>query len=347
MANLNTEFENVVLQSQLNDVLETKINSRTLMAVDTDLAENAGMIKQINRYDYTGYVDTVAEGEGNTNTSTISHTPYNYKVNVYQQKFDVRDEEIMTDPKVLDFGVQAAADTMVNHLNGLFFSEIQKTVLDEDYATAISYDDIVDAIGKMNLEDETSLYILGGTDMRTALRKDDNFVAARQGEIIFSGHIGFLAGIPVIISKKVENGVVYVADKNAVRLFLKKDSEVAQERDEDHRTTSYFFRRVALVALLDGTKVVRLAGANTSKPTIAATVLTGSTAVAGACADKCDFIDIYVNGVKVASGSYNPADTDAYSIAVPALATGNKVKVYARPSGKIGVWSNEKTIAVS
>lgn len=339
----NTEFANVVLQSQLNDVLETKLNSRTLMAIDADLAEAAGMIKQINRYTYTGYVDTVTEGNGNTNTSSIAHTPYNYTVKVYQQKFDVRDEEIMADPKVLDFGISAAADTMVNHLNDLFFAEIEKTTVDEDYASGISYDDIVDAIGKLSLEDESSLFILGGTDMRTALRKDSDFVAARQGEIIFSGHIGFLAGIPVIISKKVETGLVYVADKNAVRLFVKKDSEVAQERDEDKRTTSYFFRRVGLVALMDGTKICRLGAANTDTPTVAATV-TGATAVTGAVVAKCDFIDVYVNDVKVASGSYKSDDTDAYSIAVPALSTGDKLKIYARPAGKVGKWSAEVTV---
>lgn len=339
----NTEFANIVLQSQLDAVLETKLNSRTLMAVDTDLAEAAGMIKQINRYNYTGYVDQVIEGNGNTNTSSISHVPYSYTVKVYQQKFDVRDEEIMADPKVLDFGISAASETMVNHLNDLFFNEIVKTIVDEDYATAISYDDIVDAIGKLNLEEEGSLYILGGNDMRTALRKDEAFVAARQGEIIFSGHIGFLAGIPVIISKKVEPGIVYVADKNAVRLFLKKDSEVAQERDEDKRTTSYFFRRVGLVALMDGTKICRLGAANTDTPTVAATVA-GSVAVAGAVVAECDFIDVYVNGVKVASGTFKSDDSDAYSIAVPALATGDKLKIYARPAGKVGKWSAEVTV---
>ena len=339
----NTEFANIVLQSQLDAVLETKLNSRTLMAVDTDLAEAAGMIKQINRYNYTGYVDQVTEGNGNTNTSLISHTPYSYTVKVYQQKFDVRDEEIMADPKVLDFGIAAASETMVNHLNDLFFSEIVKTVVDEDYASGISYDDIVDAIGKLNLEEEGSLYILGGNDMRTALRKDDAFVAARQGEIIFSGHIGFLAGIPVIISKKVETGIVYVADKNAVRLFLKKDSEVAQERDEDKRTTSYFFRRVGLVALMDGTKICRLGAANTDTPTVSATVA-GATAVAGAVVAECDFIDVYVNGVKIASGTHDSTDTDAYSIAVPALVTGDKLKIYARPAGKVGKWSAEVTV---
>lgn len=341
----NTPYNNIVIQAALNDVLNTKLNARTLMAVDTQLAENEGMLKRINRYDYTGYVEHVAEGQGNTQTSSITHTPYNYEVKVYQQRFVVSDEELMTDGKVLDFGISAAADTMVKHLNAQYMAEIQKTQLQEDYAASgMTYSDIVDAIEKLAMEDESSLYLVASTALRAAIRKDDSFVAARQGEIIFSGQIGFIAGIPVIISKLIPKGEAFVADKEAVRLFVKKDSEVAQERDEDKRLTSYFFRRVGLVALMNGTKVVRLAAANTAVPTIT-TALKATKIVAGACVAKCDFIDVYVNGELVASGSFDPADTDAYSITVPAnLVPTDKVKVFARPAGKIGVISDEFTV---
>ena len=235
---------------------------------------------------------------------------------------------------------------MLNHLNNLYFAEITKTKLDEDYATTISYDDIVDAIGKLNLENEATLYILGGNDMRKALRKDDNFVAARQGEIIFTGHIGFLAGIPVIISKKVETGIVYVADKSAVQFIVKKDSEVAQERDEDKRTTDYFFRRTGLVALVDSTKVCRLGGAESKTPTVAA-LINAAEAVTGVCSDKATLIDVYVNGVIVATGACKTDDSDAYSIAVPAVKTGDKIKIYSRADGKAGVFSAETTVTAN
>ena len=46
----HTLYENIVLESQINDILETKLNAQNLMTIDADLQGEAGMIKRINRY---------------------------------------------------------------------------------------------------------------------------------------------------------------------------------------------------------------------------------------------------------------------------------------------------------
>ena len=46
----NTVYENVVLESRLTDLLNTKMNTRSFKKVDTSLAENAGMKKTVNVY---------------------------------------------------------------------------------------------------------------------------------------------------------------------------------------------------------------------------------------------------------------------------------------------------------
>ena len=50
----NTVYSNFVLESKLKDLLTTKLNTKTLMTIDSSLAESAGMIKKINTYTYTG-----------------------------------------------------------------------------------------------------------------------------------------------------------------------------------------------------------------------------------------------------------------------------------------------------
>jgi len=149
---------------------------------------------------------------------------------------------------------------MVNHMNTAFFTELGKATLSQTYAKdgAISYDTVVDAIAKMELEDESGLFIVIGTDLKASLRKDSDFVSARQGEIIFNGQIGSVAGIPVVVSKLCPEGTAYVADKNAVTLFVKKESEVEQERDAEHRKNTVILRKVGLVALTDSSKVVKI-----------------------------------------------------------------------------------------
>ena len=41
----NTVFDNKVLESTAKDLLTTSINTRSLMTIDNELAESAGMVK--------------------------------------------------------------------------------------------------------------------------------------------------------------------------------------------------------------------------------------------------------------------------------------------------------------
>lgn len=256
----NTVYENFILESKLTDLLNTKLNSRSLMTIDTDLAENAGMKKVINVYTYTGAVEDVEMGEGNTTKGAIAFTPAEYEVKVSQQTFEYFDEQAMTDPKIVDMGIQGGSQLMVNDLNTKFFAELAKTTVSATYPLLgeFGYEAVVDALDKLNLEEEDNLVLILGTDLRGAIRKDVDFMAARQGEILFNGQIGNVAGVPVVISKLVPAKTAYLMEKGAVTLFVKKDSEVEQERDIETRENTIVMRKVALVALTDATKVVKI-----------------------------------------------------------------------------------------
>lgn len=256
----NTVYENFVLESRLTDLLETKIEARSLMTIDTDLAQEAGMKKIINVYTYEGEVEAVAMGEGNTAKGSVTFSPEEYEVKVYQQTFSYFDEQEMTDDKIVDMGIQGASQTMVNDLNSKFFAELGKATLTHEYAAdaTFGYDDVVDALEKLNLEDEANLILILGTDLRSVIRKDDDFTSSKQGEILYSGQIGNISGVPVVISKLVEAGEAYLLEKGAITLFIKKESEVEQERDAEIRENTVIMRKVGLVALTDATKVVKI-----------------------------------------------------------------------------------------
>ena len=55
----NTVFPNKVIEAKAKDLLTTKVNTRSLMSIDNDLAQNAGMTKTINVYTYTGTAEEV------------------------------------------------------------------------------------------------------------------------------------------------------------------------------------------------------------------------------------------------------------------------------------------------
>ena len=254
----NTVYENFVLESRLSDLLNTKLNTRSLMTIDNSLTESAGMIKKINTYTYTGKVEKVAKGAKNTTRGAVSYTPKQYEVEVSQQVFDYFDEEFMQDPKVVEMGMNGAATLMVNDMNEKYFAELKKATLTHQITGAFSYDAVVDAIQLMNLEDESGLFLIIGNDLKAEVRKDADFKAARQGEILFNGQIGSICGVPVLVSKLVPEDTAYLATKEAVTLFTKKDSEVEQERDGEIRQNTVIMRKVNLVALTDATKVVKI-----------------------------------------------------------------------------------------
>ena len=110
----------------------------------------------------------------------------------------------------------------------------------------------------MNIEDESGLFLIVGNDLKAAIRKDADFKSKELGKVIADGAIGTLCGVPVIHSKAVPADTAYLATKEAVTLFTKKESEVEQDRDKEARKNTVIMRKVNIVALTDATKVVKI-----------------------------------------------------------------------------------------
>ena len=250
---MNTVYANKIIESKAQDLLTTAVNARSLMNIDNSLSATPGMTKTIHTYTYTGEVEELEAGEGNSVRGSVAYAPADYTVKLVQQAFDYQDEDFMKDNLVVDMGVKGATQLMTNKMTADFYAEAAKATLSQD--GAISYDTIVDAIAKMNLEDESGLFVVITPAQKALLRKDADYVAARMGEVVYNGQVGTIAGIPVIVSKAAGNG--FVAHKDAIKLFMKKDVEVEQERDADTRTNSIYLRSAYIVALVDATKIVK------------------------------------------------------------------------------------------
>lgn len=253
----NVIVDRKVIEDRIKDILETGLNSVQFMTIDDDLMQNAGMVKHINTYEYQGAVEAVAEGAKNTTRGKVTFTEKEYRVGVKQQVFDYTDEQYMKDPMVVEVGAKGMSTEMVNDMNNDFFTEIEKTTTLHE-TSIFNYDAIVDAIEKMNIENETGLFLLIGNDLKAEIRKDEDFKSSRLGEILYTGQIGNICGVPVVVSKKVPAKTAYLATKEAVTLFTKKNIEQEQDRDKEARINTEISRRVCLVALTDATKAVKI-----------------------------------------------------------------------------------------
>ena len=254
----NTVYENKVIEAKAKDLLTTSLNTRTLMTVDNSLAQTAGMTKTINLYTYDGAAEELEAGEANSNKGSISYTSVDYKVKRVQQTFEYTDDDFLKDPTIVDNMLKGANQVMVNKMTSDFVGECVKASLAQPLEGALSYDGVVDGISKLNLEDETKIFILIPLSWKADLRKDDDYKAARMGEVVYTGQVGTLSGIPVVATKALTDAA-YVMTNEAVKLFMKKDVEVEQDRDIETKTNKVVLTTYYVCALEDATKICKLA----------------------------------------------------------------------------------------
>lgn len=260
----NTVYANKVIEAKAKDLLTTAVNTRNLMTVDNSLTQEAGMTKTINVYTYSGEAEELAAGVGNTTSKrgNISYTGTDYTVKMVQQAFDYTDEDFMKDNTIVDNMLKGANQVMINKMTSDFLTECAKATLKQTFTkgSAIGYDTIVDAISKLNLEDESGVFVVIPNAWKASLRKDQDYKSARMGEVIYNGQVGTICGIPVIASKALTDKA-YVMTKEAVKLFMKKDVEVEQDRDKDKRINSVYLRTAYISALVDATKICEISEA--------------------------------------------------------------------------------------
>lgn len=250
-------YENFVLENKCTDIVNSNINANALFTVDASLEAEAGLKKKINKYTYSGKVEKLDKGAKNTEKGSITFTSTEYEVARYQQTFSYNDIDIMQDPYILDAMTKGAADVMANDIRSQYFTEIAKITNEFEYET-FGYDAIVDGLAEIGREVEEDNFIIMGLDLKAAIRKDSDFIASRQGEMLYTGQFGTICGVPCIFSKLCPEGVAYISAKDQVKLFLKKEGGIEQDRDIETKDNTVVYDRVALMALVDETKSVKL-----------------------------------------------------------------------------------------
>lgn len=252
----NTVFPNKVIEAKAKDLLTTALNTRNLMTVDSELTQSAGMTKSINTYTYSGTAEELAAGDGNTNRGSITYSTQDYTVKLVQQAFDYLDEDFMKDNTIVDNMLKGANQVMTNKMTADFVAECKKATL-ANTITTLGYEAIVDGISKLNLEDESKIFVVIPNAWKAEIRKDEDYKSARMGEVVYNGQVGTICGIPVIATNALTDEA-FVMTAEAIKLFIKKDIEVEQERDADTRTNSVYLRAAYVAALVDATKICKL-----------------------------------------------------------------------------------------
>ncbi|MCQ2330404.1 MAG: phage major capsid protein [Paludibacteraceae bacterium] len=251
----NQIYSNFVMEDAFNSVLTTALNLQNFVTVDNSLTEAAGMVKNIAKRSVTGSAEDLTMGQGNTGAVEVTFSSTPYTVGTTQARFSYYDEEALADPKVVDAGIKGMAEIMVNDFVAKAVAEWEKT--SHTTTGTLDFAGIVDALAALNLENEDGLFMLINpaslASFRKALKDELKYVEA----FARTGYIGSVCGIPVYISKAISGtNEAIIAHKDAVRVFTKKASEIETEREGNIRKNTIYSRKVAVVALVDDTKVI-------------------------------------------------------------------------------------------
>lgn len=262
----NTAYENFFLASIVEDQFNSHLDLARFCTVDTSLQGTAGMKKIINVYSATDGTEKLAQGEGNSKSITAGFTQKEYEILLAQNRFEWFDEEAMKDPQLVPVGMKHAGTDLFNTVNADVFAEYKKgsqTVA----ATAPNFDAFVDAIAKMNVENDENIEIFAFVNanvkarVRKALKDDLKYVEA----FARAGYIGTVANVNIYDKKDAEDNEIIVATKEAVRLLVKTGTETEQitktarsAEDANVRKNTAFSRKYYVAALDNDTKVVRI-----------------------------------------------------------------------------------------
>ena len=256
MATTHTIYENFVLENKMTDLVNTNLDVNALFTRDDSLSAEAGLKKVINKYKYTGTVEQLEKGAKNTVRGKVTFEPVEYTVKRYQQTFDYNDMDIMQDPYLLDVATTGASVEMANEIREEYFAELRKIENEHEYEV-FNYDTVVDGLAELGREVEGDMFLIMGTDLRAAIRKDPDCKASRQGEILYSGQFGTISGVPCLFSKLCDEGEAFISSKDQVKFLVKKDGSVEQDRDIETKDNTVVYERHGVMALVDETKSIR------------------------------------------------------------------------------------------
>lgn len=253
-------FTNQVIENKMTDLVNTNLDINALFTVDNSLTTEAGLTKVINKYTYNneGGVEKLAKGAKNTKKGNVTFVGKPYTIERYQQTFEYNDMEVMQDPYILDVATAGAATLMANHMREQYIAELRGTTNVFEY-DVFNYDAVVDALAELNREVETDLFLVMGNDLRAAIRKDADYKSSKQGEILYTGQFGDISGVPCLFSKLCGEGEAFITSKDQVKLFVKKDGSVEQDRDIETKDNTVVYDRYGVMALVDETKTIRFA----------------------------------------------------------------------------------------
>ncbi len=273
MTKLETLVDPEVMAPMISAKLEKAIVATPFAKIDNTLVGQPGSKITVPRYKYIGDAEDLAEGV-DAGTVQLETDTDDYEVKKAVKQIRLTDEAILS-------GYGNPIGEANNQLGLSIASKVDNDVMEElkgaqmtkEFNTAISYDNIVDAIDLFNEEENVEKVMFIHPHQVSELRKDENFISNDKynNNVIMRGEIGMIANTRIVPSRKAidENGEYYLNpivqlkpesqtgdETAAVTIFMKRNVNVETQRNLVNYTTLIAVDEHYVAALTDESKVV-------------------------------------------------------------------------------------------
>lgn len=267
-----TILENLVNPEVMADLVEKKLVNAMkfapLATIDTTLQGRPGDTITLPFYNYIGDASTLAEGSS-LSVATLTASTVTAQIHKIAQGVELTDEAVLSgygDP------IGEAANQIVLSMASQTDNEVM-TVLSTSISAGMTFETSASTTAPADTDITASLELFGedidgvkvalvAPAVYTEMRANTNsWVPASElaANIAVKGVVGEYQGCQVMVSNKLKtSGDIYIVKPGALRIFLKRGTQVEADRDILKFTTVITASKHFVAYLYDATKAIKI-----------------------------------------------------------------------------------------
>lgn len=279
LTTLNKLIDPEVMGDMIQAKVEKAVTVLPYATLDRTLTGRAGSTITIPRFVWDGEAEEIEEGE-EIPIRALGTESAEYKVKMAGIGTEITDMAVLSGHgNPVGQATTSMADSIRAKLDEDAHVELLKATSVFNANDAISYNNVVDAIGLFQAEGIIDMVMLVHPDLVTTLRKDPNFIDRNKygNNVMMNGEIGMIGNARIVPSRRVTGvgGFFYSPiiltrdpmhndDLTALTYFIKRETNIEVDRKPRKRSTEITGDQVYVVALTNESKVVILktTGAN-------------------------------------------------------------------------------------
>lgn len=259
-----TYLNNLFNPQVVADLIDTKLIDNIVFAplarIDTTLEGRAGNTVTLPYYSYIGAATVVNEGEDIPITQLTESTKQVTIVKI-GKALQLTDESILSgygDPagEAVNQATKAIADKVEKMLVDAMNTEAVKVY---QPSSALTADDIPLALAQFGEDADGDKVLICDPNFYAKLLKE-NWVPASQiaAEIKIRGALGMAYGCQVIVSNRVKDNNFFIVKRNALAIFMKRDTLVEYDRDILNQSNVFAASKLFAPYLLNPANVIKI-----------------------------------------------------------------------------------------